>query len=156
MFLKHYDLFFASTFSFCFSNTYYLIIFFRLSVLKLPKGITIKRVTTTKSNETADSLEEELEESETGDENYETSSSKRRKKYTKSGFVKVRNINYLCLMCETSFSNFDELQQHVNSEVPCAVVLISCSICGKQFTKRSACSNHVRTHLEKPVRYIYY
>lgn len=146
-------------------------VFFRSYALKLPKGITIKKIVT-KSNDTpkpkipkkipkheilndtsnTDQQEDSQSSEEDGVAGEEQENTNKQRKSSK--FVKVRSTKYMCIMCNATFSNFVELNKHVTSDVPCAVIIISCPICGKEFTNKSSCGTHVKSHTEK-VRYTF-
>lgn len=139
--------------------------------MKLPKGITIKKIITKPkeiqkleeptANETVITDQEENSltennESSTDDEKGDIKELMKPEKITKGwNFVKVKSMKYICIKCNATFLDSYELKKHIMSDKPCVLVVITCPICNKQFANKSSCSAHLKAHTDK-VRYLSY
>lgn len=140
-------LFFLSSIMSWFSVKQYMLLylFFRLIGIKIPKGITIKRVV--EPQEEAHSTDQE-EEMDHHVERKTTTNPKtiQKARQHKGAFVKVKSTTFMCLMCHSIFANILELNEHMDMDIPCTTTTITCPICEKQFATKSGCAAHVRAH----------
>lgn len=131
-------------------------VFFRLLIkdVKIPKGITIKKVLAASLERVAVPNVEDRSTSDTADDDdsdqkCEKDANPSKKRQRPSGYIKIRNTRYMCTMCSKMFPTFEELNEHVTAPVPCTVLVVSCPICDKEFSKKSNCVAHMETHKER-------
>lgn len=127
-------------------------LFFRLIEIRIPEGITIKRVAQQQEEANSTDQEEEIEVDHEIERKTTTNKKPNQKpRQHKGEFVKVKSTTFMCLMCHATFANILELSDHMKTDVPCTTISITCPICDKQFANRSSCAAHVKAH--ESVRY---